>query len=145
MKSYHIFFGLLLFTLNTQAQTPLSTKTQSAITDILAIQEKSWNEGDINGFMKYYWHSDSLKFIGSSGLSYGWQTTLNNYKKSYPDKATMGILTYTVLSMEKLSKKSAFVIGKWHLQRTEDELSGHFSLVWKKINGNWLIVADHSS
>ena len=108
-------------------------------------QEAAWNRADLEGFMDGYWRSDSLRFIGSKGLTYGWQQTLDNYKKTYPDAAAMGTLHFTLLSVEVLSPESAFVIGKWRLVREKDEPSGHFTLLWKKMDGKWVIVADHSS
>ena len=57
----------------------------------------------------------------------------------------MGQLTFDFVKIEILSTTQAFVVGKWHLKRTEDDLSGHFTLLWKKINGEWKIVVDHSS
>ena len=95
--------------------------------------------------MSGYWKSDSLRFIGKSGLKYGWQNTLNNYQKSYPDKASMGILVFNVLSVELFSPDLAFVIGLWKLTRDAGNIDGVFSLVFRKINGQWLIVCDHSS
>ena len=119
---------------------------QQTIRSIMAQQEAAWNRGDLPVFMQGYWASDSLVFIGSRGLTYGWQTTLDNYRKGYPDRATMGTLKFTILSVEKLSRRSAFVIGKWHLARAEKgDLSGHYTLLWRKIKGRWVIVADHSS
>lgn len=111
----------------------------------MADQEAAWSRGDLEGFMAGYWQSDSLRFIGSKGVSYGWKTTLSNYKKSYPDRESMGELTFTVISIEMLSKRSAFVVGKWHLTRKIGDLSGHYTLLWKKIGGKWYIVTDHSS
>ncbi len=111
----------------------------------MAAQEKAWNAGQLEAFMDGYWKSDSLKFIGSRGLTYGWQATLDNYKKGYPSREAMGRLTFTIISVEVIGKKDAFVIGKWHLKRTKDDLSGHYTLFWKKIKGRWVIVADHSS
>lgn len=108
-------------------------------------QEDAWNRGDLEAFMAAYWHSDSLQFIGSRGLTYGWQQTLDNYKKGYPNRDAMGTLKFNVLSVQQLSPKSAFVIGKWHLTRKAGDLSGHYTLLWKKIKGEWVIVADHSS
>lgn len=108
-------------------------------------QELAWNKGDLEGFMEHYWHSDSLKFIGKSGLKYGWQTTLDNYRKSYPDKGAMGRLEFNIKSIEQVGNKSAFVIGEWHLYRSKDTLGGYYTLLWKYINGQWVIVADHSS
>ena len=95
--------------------------------------------------MEGYWKSDSLKFIGSKGLNYGWQKTLENYKRSYPDPAAMGRLTFSDVTVELISEDAAFVIGKWHLKRKAGDLSGYYTLLWKKIKGEWVIVADHSS
>lgn len=92
-----------------------------------------------------YWHSDSLTFVGSRGLTYGWQQTLDNYKKGYPTQESMGKLTFTLLRLEKLSKRSAYVVGRWHLQRSIGDVGGHFILIWKKIKGKWVIVTDHTS
>lgn len=116
-----------------------------AIRQIMAAQETAWSRGDLEGFMAGYWKSDSLRFIGSSGLTYGWQKTLENYQKSYPNRDAMGTLTFTILSVEKISKKSAFVVGKWHLARKAGDLSGYYTLLWKKIKGTWVIVSDHSN
>ena len=115
------------------------------INRLMEEQEEAWSAGDLEDFMEHYWKSDSLVFIGKSGVNYGWQTTLENYRDSYPDKAAMGELTFENLSIEKLSDKHTFVIGKWHLKRSEGDLSGHYSLLWKKIDGEWKIVSDHSS
>lgn len=128
----------------------LAAHAQSAaersIRGIMAEQEAAWNRGDLPAFMQGYWQSDSLRFIGSRGLTHGWQTTLDNYRKGYPDRAAMGTLKFNILSVEKLSRRSAFVIGKWHLARGEKgDLSGHYTLLWRKIKGQWVIVADHSS
>ncbi|MEN9525309.1 MAG: hypothetical protein RLZZ256_693, partial [Bacteroidota bacterium] len=67
----------------------ISFHAESQETEIRALlkkQTESWNRGDIEGFMEGYWKNDSLMFIGKSGITYGWQQTLNNYKKGYPDK-----------------------------------------------------------
>ena len=116
-----------------------------AIRQVMQEQQDAWNRGDLEAFMQGYWQSDSLRFIGSRGLTYGWQATLDNYKKGYPDRDAMGTLTFDILSVELLLKKSAFVVGKWHLARKAGDLSGHYTLLWRKIKGKWVIVADHSS
>jgi ketosteroid isomerase-like protein len=106
---------------------------------------KSWNSGNIDAFMDSYWKSDSLMFIGKSGVTYGWQNTLDNYKKGYPDTASMGKLSFTIIDVKRLSVLYFHVVGKWHLSRSIGDLSGHFTLLFKKIKGKWVIVADHSS
>jgi len=118
---------------------------EAEIRTLLAKQTAAWNRGDVEGFMEGYWKNDSLMFIGKSGITYGWQQTLDNYKKGYPDKTAMGELTFTLLEMKPLSKNYFSVVGKWHLKRTIGDLSGHYTLLLKKIKGKWVIVKDHSS
>ena len=114
------------------------------VKETMRIQEEAWNKGDIKGFMNYYWNNDSLKFIGSKGITYGWQKTLDNYIKGYPTKEEMGILTFTILECTQLSETAVYVIGKWELKK-EKAAGGHFTLLWKKIDGKWVIVSDHTS
>lgn len=132
---------MLLFAQFANAQT----KDANKILQIMAAQEKAWNEGDIQQFMKGYWENDSLVFVGKSGLTYGYNNTLANYKKGYPDKTYMGKLKFTILSMQPFGKQFYRVIGKWELTRTVGNVSGHYTLLLQKINGEWKIISDHSS
>ncbi len=118
---------------------------ETGIRSILGQQEIAWNSGNIENFMKGYWQNDSLMFIGKSGVTYGWQKTLNNYKKNYPDTTAMGKLSFNLLEFKHLSPVYYFVVGKWHLQRSIGNLEGHFTLLFRKTNGHWFIIADHSS
>jgi ketosteroid isomerase-like protein len=132
---------LLLATIDLSAQS----KDEKAIRQLLETQSAAWNRGDIDQFMKGYWENDSLMFIGNSGVTYGWTNTLNNYKKGYPDTAAMGKLTFTLLHLNKLSGEYYYVTGKWFLKRSIGDVGGHFTLLFRKIKGTWVIVADHSS
>ena len=117
----------------------------AAIRKILFTQVVAWNSGDVDGYMKGYWESDSLVFIGSNGPNFGYKATLNRYKEHYPDAAHMGHLKTSIVSMEKLSDEYYFVIGKWALTRTAGNVDGSFTLLFRKIKGKWVIVCDHSS
>lgn len=124
-----------------------SQKKTNQIKDVkynMKAQELAWNNADIRSFMKYYWNSDSLKFIGSKGITYGWQKTYDNYIKGYPNKDAMGVLIFTIKEITQLSKTSIYVIGQWELKK-EKPAGGYFTLLWKKIKGQWVIVSDHTS
>ena len=118
---------------------------EAAIRSLMAQQTAAWNKGDLEGFMQTYWKSDSLLFVGKSGPTRGWQATLDNYKKGYPDTAAMGQLSFNLLEFRRLSSDHYFVVGKWMLQRTAGNLSGHFTLLLRRFGKDWKIVADHSS
>lgn len=144
MKILAILFGTLFASMTLSAQTP-KEKDKAAILATMAAQEACWNKGDLECFMKGYWENKDLKFIGKTGITYGYEGTLERYKKGYPNKAAMGTLTFTILHVDAIGKKEMMVVGKYHLQRENDEPQGHFSLIWKKIGKEWVIIADHSS
>lgn len=118
---------------------------EQSIRNLIEQQRTAWNKGDLETFMETYWQNDSLMFIGKSGVTYGWQNTLSNYKKGYPDTATMGKLDFDLQQIKRLSAIYFFVAGKWHLTRTTGDVGGHFTLLFKKFKNKWVIVADHSS
>jgi ketosteroid isomerase-like protein len=118
---------------------------KDSISKLMDQQQKAWNSGDLEEFMVPYLHSEDLRFVGSSGLNKGWQTTLDNYKKSYPTSEKMGTLLFENQEFEGLGNEHFLVIGKWNLFRTSDTLSGYYSLVWQKDEEGWKIIADHSS
>ena len=121
------------------------SKDEQTIRALLEEQRLAWNTGDKEKFMGTYWQSDSLMFIGKSGVTYGWQNTLENYKKGYPDTAAMGKLKFNILEVKRLSVMYFFVVGKWYLTRSIGDVGGHFTLLFKKVKNKWVIVADHSS
>ena len=144
MNKKLILISIAFFSLSSMISFAQS-KGEMDIRKVLQNQENAWNAGNIENFMQGYWKNDSLMFIGKSGITYGWEKTLKNYKKGYPDAAAMGRLNFTILQMKPLSADYYFIVGKFHLERTAGNLEGYFTLLFKKINGEWLIVVDHTS
>jgi hypothetical protein len=142
-----LFTGILvaIICLTSFGEVKIKEKEKHEIEGLLAKQVESWNEGNLEKFMQTYWNSDKLSFVGSRGPTYGWQATLESYKKSYPDKVAMGMLKFTILDISKIDKRTVYVIGKFELTREIGNLSGHYTLVIQKIGKEWLIVSDHSS
>jgi len=142
MKKYGFILAAVLSALLATAQ---SKKDEKEITDLLNRQTVSWNKGNLEEFMSGYWNNDSLMFIGKSGVTYGYANTLNNYKKNYDSNEKMGKLFFEILKLKKLAPDYYWVLGKWFLKRSVGDIGGHYTLLFRKINGKWMIVADHSS
>ena len=121
------------------------TKDETEVRNVLAKQNAAWNRGDVDAFMIGYWENDSLMFIGKSGVTYGYKNTLANYKRNYPDTTAMGKLTFTLIQVKQLSPDYFHVTGKYYLTRTIGDANGHFTLMFRKISGKWVIISDHSS
>ncbi len=135
--------ALVLWTLPIFAQT---NNDVSRIKAVLQTQEKLWNEGNIEGFMEFYAKSDDLKFIGKGGVTKGWTATLKRYQTSYPNRETMGTLTFDIQEVDVTASQTAWVLGRWNLKRPNlGDVGGYFTLLLKKIDGRWLVVRDHTS
>src|SRR3981081_4880143 len=89
----------LIFSFSAFSQSTDEKEIRKVLTD----QTLAWNHGDLDAFMQTYWKNDSLMFIGKSGVTHGWQQTLDNYKNGYPDTAAMGKLSFEIIQVKKLS------------------------------------------
>ena len=145
LKKFSIAFVFLIITsANSYSQT-LKEKDSLKILNVLDQQRIAWNDNDINEFMKGYLKSDKLVFSGSNGPVFGWNFVKDRYLKTYSTKELMGDLSFEINNLFSLSRKVAILLGKFNLQRKNEKLSGYFTLIFKKINGNWYIVSDHTS
>jgi ketosteroid isomerase-like protein len=122
-----------------------SSDPNAAIRAVLEAQQAAWNQGDIDTFMDSYWKSDLTAFVDSSGILHGWQTVLDRYHKSYPNRQAMGTLTFSDLEITVLSPTATLVMGHWRLQRELGKQGGVFTLVFRKFPEGWRIINDHTS
>jgi len=139
-----VVLASLFFSCSTTKQIAYET-AKSDIAAVMKMQEKAWSEGNVHQFMEGYWKSEDLSFVGRSGINKGWQTTLDNYIKGYPTKDAMGKLTFDIIELNKISNHAYHMIGRYTLVRKEDKPTGLFTLIWKYIDGQWVIVSDHTS
>ncbi|WP_341216572.1 nuclear transport factor 2 family protein [uncultured Wocania sp.] len=143
MKHFILLLCLVTF-LHSNGQSTESQDKKS-IEKVLKKQRIAWSKNNIEEFMEGYWKSDSLKFYGSNGVTYGWQNTLERYKKAYPTKDHTGILNFKINDISKINEGAYFVMGEYHLKRNVGNANGIFMIIFKKINGEWKIIADTSS
>jgi ketosteroid isomerase-like protein len=118
---------------------------QEAIRAVLVAQAAAWNRGDIEGFMAGYWKSEETTFVGASGVTKGWQSVLDRYRRNYPDKSAMGRLTFGELEIHMLSRDAAYIVGQWQLDREKDRPGGVFTLIARRFPEGWRIIHDHTT
>jgi ketosteroid isomerase-like protein len=117
----------------------------NAVRAVLEAQRDAWNRGDIEGYMDGYARSDETVFVSGDNLTRGWQTVLERYKKNYGSREKMGKLTFSDLEITPLGSDAAVVLGRWHLERSNDQPHGRFTLLLRKTKQGWKIVHDHTS
>jgi beta-aspartyl-peptidase (threonine type) len=119
---------------------------EDEIRAVLDAQVVAWNKGDLEGFMKGYWASPDLSFFSGGTRTQGWQATLDRYRKRYQAEGQeMGKLTFSDVQIELLGPDSAFVRGRWQLERKKDRPGGLYTLIFKRFGDGWRIVHDHTS
>ena len=148
-RRIQLAFGLCAAVLFSVSVSPRANATrQSAaegqIRSVLDMQTAAWNRGDLDTFMTGYWKSEETEFVGASGISRGWQAVLDRYRRNYPDRKAMGLLTFSKLEVHVVCPEAAFVIGEFQLDREKDHPAGIFTLNFRKFKEGWRIVADHT-
>jgi ketosteroid isomerase-like protein len=151
MIALRLFRGLVLAGLlcaglvrATDPQPAVPSPT-AQILQLLAVQASAWNRGDLAGFMQTYAPVDDLRFASGGSVTYGWKPTLARYQQRYPDRAAMGALAFSELTVTELSPEAALVFGHWRLTRAADTPHGLFTLLLRRTPAGWLIYADHTS
>ena len=137
---------LLVFAVSTISCTAPADYNQAEIkSDILALmtqQAKDWSAGDYEAFMKGYHKSKDIRFAHPKGITRGWQGVIDAYKRN-PKKSR---LEFSDIDITPLSPEAAMVFGRFH-NYVEDNTykTGLFTLLMRKIDGQWKAVHDHSS
>lgn len=65
MRKFLLLVFISIFYLSVNAQS----KDELAIRNVLSTQSQAWNDGNLELFMNGYWQSDSLMFIGKTGVT----------------------------------------------------------------------------
>ena len=115
------------------------------IRQVLEAQQHAWNRGDIDGFMEGYARARSTTFVSEDSVTRGWDTVRARYRNKYSSAAKMGRLTFSEVQVTRLSNETALAVGRWHLQRADDQPRGRFTLIFRRLPQGWRIVHDHTS
>jgi uncharacterized protein (TIGR02246 family) len=121
--------------------------SEQAIRRVLDDQAQAWNRGDIDAFMNGYENSPNTVFIGKK-VQRGYEAVRQRYHDQYPTSEKMGRLTFSNLSVELFSPDYAAVTGAFQLLRAESaggNISGVFSLLFRRTPAGWKIILDHTS
>jgi len=120
-------------------------KDTADIKAVLYQQANDWSDASIDAFMEGYDKTSNLLFVGKSGITKGWQQTMDRYKAGYPTKDHTGKLTFNILEVQPINAEAYLLVGEFHLIRNVGKADGIFTLVFKKIDGDWKVISDHTS
>lgn len=112
---------------------------------LLAEQAEAWNRGDLEGFMEGYLRSPELSYTAGGAVHRGWDELFERYRRAYGEGEAMGLLTFDDLEVHPLSADAAWALGRWRLELAADTLGGAYTLVLRRVAGEWKVVHDHTS
>src|SRR5215813_14275530 len=127
---------LVFFAMIAAAQTP---GVEAQIKSVLDRQVVDWNRGDTEGFLLGY--DPKTIFVGEK-ITRGLDQVRVRYQTHYPTRASMGTLTFSDIEVHMLGPTSAFVIGRWRLERSQEaggDTGGVYSLLFRKTEKGWKI------
>lgn len=127
-----------------------SARVADEVVAMLQASSESWNAGDLDGFLDDYWPSESLTFSGASGVTRGWEGVRERYQERYWAPGTQrDSLRFEGLEVMPLGSAHALALGQYVLYRPEEDgrvsSTGFFSLVLRRVGGEWKIIHDHTS
>jgi ketosteroid isomerase-like protein len=115
---------------------------------VLNSQERAWNKADIEGYLSGYKNSPDLLFVADGKVTRGFDQLLADYKRNYPTKDSMGVLTFSELEPHVMGETFGVVLGKYRVERSKKmggTAEGMFSLVFEKTDDGWKIVMAHTT
>lgn len=120
------------------------SKEEQQVRKFLKDWEAAWNSGSMGAHMSFYKKSDStLRITNKRGLKWGWQTIYDDFKKGFPDSASMGKTFVDVESIKKLAHKYYYAVVKSGVMKGSRAQSGYLSLLLERIKRKWYIIVDH--
>jgi predicted RNase H-like HicB family nuclease len=126
-----------------------ATRTELDVVKVVLAQEKAWNAGDLEGYVKGYKDSPDTLFVGKE-ISKGYAQILDDYKHNYAKQGTMGTLAFSELEVHTLSQTFAVCLGKYHLDRSKKEggarytdarrTSMIFHVTMEPVEDGWIMI-----
>jgi uncharacterized protein (TIGR02246 family) len=136
-----LLIGLMLCAGLVMAQT-------DELVNAMRAAETAWNRGDLETFVRDYDDAPETTFMGRDVTRGNRQAILDRYRRGYPTKEKMGVLSYSEMQVRMVTDGVAIMTGRFALKRDASsggDASGRFTLVWKKTPAGWKIIHDHTS
>lgn len=136
---------LILFAVSgTSAQT--RTDPLADVKAALDAQVKAWNAGALERSASVYHDSPEMLWVNRTGIRKGNQLIQASFRRPQNSGPRQGLYSYEPLHITQLSPNCVYFVIRWNLETSgRRSVTGVTSLVWKRINKKWFIVAEHAS
>ena len=122
-----------------------SADVATAIRAVMAATSGAWNRGDLSGYMASFARSERTRHIFNRDITVGHSAIEARFRARYPDPSDMGTISNSDLDISVLASDAASAFARWTFERDGKTFAGVFTLIFRHIDGKWLIVHDHST
>ena len=117
----------------------------AAVRSVLVAQGDAWNRGDLAGYMASFSRDEQTRHIFNREITSGYSAIEARFKARYPDPKNMGTISFSELDVAVLAPDAAFAFARWRFEYEGKTSAGIFTLIFRDLNGRWVIVHDHST
>lgn len=118
----------------------------AAVDSLLTASARSWNAGDLAGFMRWYRADGATTYIGSTGLIHGRDAISDRYAPLFEPGASRDSLRFENLETRPIGPGLGLATANYVLFRGDSTSAyGIFTLIVQQTPDGWRIVHDHSS
>lgn len=119
---------------------------QAAVDHLLTRSEQAWNAGDLEGFVGWYKRGPETTFLGSSGLTHGWDAIRNRYAGRFEPDAARDSLRFEDLETRPLAPGLGLATARYVLFQDDSvTATGVFTLIVERTSEGWRIIHDQSN
>ncbi|MCA8980165.1 MAG: nuclear transport factor 2 family protein [Planctomycetes bacterium] len=146
MRKYHYLALLFLLVSTSCHSTRKENPTTAEALRVFGDQQMSWNAGNLDEFVsKGYWNDAALTLFSNGEIVKGYDQVLARYRERFGE-SELGKLTFTGFETVGVTDTLIVVRGRWRIDYSaQDDREGLFTLVLRKIDGEWRIIHDHNS
>jgi hypothetical protein len=117
-----------------------------AVDQLLTRSAEAWNGGDLEGFIGWYKRGPETTFLGSSGLTHGWEAIRDRYADRFGPGAARDSLRFENLETRPLAAGLGLATARYVLfQEDSVTATGVFTIVVEQTPDGWRIIHDQSN
>ena len=146
MNKYSFLALFVLLAATACRSTRDENPTTAEALRVFGDQQMSWNDGNVEEFVsKGYWNDESLTLYSNGEIVKGYDLVLARFQERFGE-SELGKLTFTGFETVGVTETMIVVRGRWRIDyNAQDDREGLFTLVLRKIGGEWRIIHDHNS
>lgn len=148
--------GVLLLLLSPFLMSPSVTAEEHSVDNTAALKQailervdsfsRTWNSGDMTGYLAHYRPDAEFGLLSSGGELYGIEPVREVFTSTWDTAEAMGQFHTSAVDVRVLTPTVAVARGQFEHHFIDHTVIGNFTLVWQHFaDTGWQIVQEHTA